>query len=241
MKQYLTLLTLLFISFSLDAQPGESMGFLSMSAGASIPLGSFASTTPDDAEAGYARTGFSGSLSAGSLVRDWFGFFGMISYMNHPYNEEAFVSNYLATHPDHEFKLNSDPYNMLGFFAGPYISVPQGIVDINLRGLVGLTVCALPSSSSTSFSGIPGDPFYRVDGMMDRSTAFAYGGGLNLVFYTSGHLAILLDALYFRARPEFKAVEFRIYEYSQLVGIGAVDVSQTFSMISLSAGLAFTF
>jgi hypothetical protein len=127
---------------------------------------------------------------------------------------------------------------MLG---GVFISIPQGLVDINLKGLLGIAVCTLPGTASSSFSGVPGDPRFVLETGRNRSTAFTYGGGVNLMFHTSRSLAFIVDALYLQAEPEFNAVEIRVYENGELTVLSGLDLRQKFQMVMIGAGIAFTF
>ena len=208
MRYILTTALLFFLNtWSVCAQTDRSGSFIGLSAGVSLPSGSFSSTSPEDEGAGYALPGFAMAFSAGSLVRDWFGIAGTIGYINHPVDEAALADNYLATHP----------------------------------GLIGLSVCTLPMSSYSYYSGIAGDPFYMVESLMDRANALVYGGGLNLMFRARGSLGLQVDAFYLHALPRFNAVEIRVYEYGQLVGLAGVDIEQAFSVFGLSGGVVVTF
>ncbi len=242
MRYILTTALLFFLNtWSVCAQTDRSGSFIGLSAGVSLPSGSFSSTSSEDEGAGYARPGFALAFSAGSLVRDWFGIAGTIGYINHPVDEAALADNYLATHPGYDYQVHSEPYSMLHMVVGPCVSVPQGAFDIGVRGLIGLSVCTLPMSSYSSYSGIAGDPFYLVESLMDRANALVYGGGLNLMFRARGSLGLQVDAFYLHALPRFNAVEIRVYEYGQLVGLAGVDIEQAFSVFGLSGGVVFTF
>jgi hypothetical protein len=238
---FLTGIFLFTLGLGLYSQPLEHKGYLGISGGASLPVGSYVSTNIEDDQPGFALPGFSGQVSTNINIMEYIGFAGMLGYHNNAYNESAFVDAYRASHPDDDFQFSSGNYNLMNLLGGVFVSVPQGILDIHLKGFVGISVCTLPSSRSTSSPGVQGDPVRVLEFQKNRSTTLAYGGGLTLLIFTNTSLSFLVDASYIQAIPEFNAVEARIYEDGELTGLTALDVEQKIQFISLTGGVAFTF
>ena len=234
-------MVLLLCGFILQAQQVEHKGYIGITGGVSLPVGSFVSTDTNDEQPGYALTGFNGHVSANINLMDYIGFAGVLGYHNNAYNESAFTEAYRASYPDHDFQFSSGNYNLMNLLGGAFINIPQGILDINLKGFAGVSVCTLPASSSTSLPGVQGEPVRVLEIQKNRSTTFTYGGGLTLLFFTRSSLSFLIDASYLQAIPKFNAVEVRIYEDGDLTGLTALDVEQKIQIISFDAGIAFTF
>ena len=241
MKQVVTIMAFFFLVLTALAQPDEHRGYLGISGAVALPAGKFASTSSEADQSGYAKTGYGGSVSTQILIRDYIGFAGMMGYYGNAYNTETFQKNYLASHPGAAYDFTADNYSMINLLGGPYVSIPQGILDINVKGFIGVAVCSLPLTRSTSFPGNPGDPTFMIETQKDRATAFSYGGGVNLLFYAGGNLAFFVDASYIQARPSFNAVEVRIYEDGELTALAGIDLEQPYQIFSVGAGIAVLF
>jgi len=241
MKRHCMIFLLAGLCLSLPAQPESQKGYIGASVGMAIPVDNFASAAIDNDQAGYARPGFNALISTHLHVRESIGFVGMLGYNHNPYNENLFIGNYLSQYPGQQYQFSSGDYELMNLLSGVFFSIPQGILDINLRGYIGISVALLPATNSSSDSGISGDPHFVLETEKNRSTAFTYGGGVNLMFYTNTNLAIIVDANYIYTEPEFNAVEIRVYEDGDLTMLSGIDLKQKFQVISLGAGLAFIF
>lgn len=237
MRLSLFLLPLLLFSIMVSAQPEEHKGYFGVSAGISIPVADYASEDVEDSNAGYAKSGFNGFISANLNIKDFVGFAGLIGYSRHPYNEKAYQDFYSQQHPDQQYKFSAGPYGMLNVLAGAFVSIPQGNLDVNLKGYIGFSVATMPGTHSD----LTGNPQVVLETIEKNSTGLTYGGGVNLMFYTNKNFAILVDAIYLQAEPEFNAVEVRVYENGQLTMLTGLDFKQKFQMVNLAVGIAFTF
>lgn len=241
MRKYLVVFIIISTSYLACSQAIEQKGFLGISFGAAIPVATFASSTVEEDGAGYAQTGYTGFISSNIFIRESFGFAGLLGFGKNPYNATAFTENYRNEYPEIEYEFTSDPYEMLNILGGAFIQIPQGIMDINLKGYIGVSIASSPANRSEYFSGEPGDPHLVFETGSGRASALTYGGGINLVFYTSGKLAFVLDAHYLQAKPEFNAVEIAVYEDGKLLGYTAIDLEQKFQVVILSGGVALAF
>ena len=241
MRRYFATILFVAMLLNLHGQPESQKGYFGISAGVAIPVGNFASTDVNDETPGYANSGFNGFLSTHIHIKDYIGFAGMIGYSKNPYDVQSFNENYRNQNPGVQYEFSASDYEMISLLGGAFVSIPQGIMDINLKGYIGVSVATMPSTNSFIYSGEAGDPHRQIETLKNRSTAFTYGGGVNLIFYTKKNLAILIDASYLQAKPEFNALEIRLYEDGQLTGISGVDFQQKFQVINLGAGIAFTF
>lgn len=237
MKKFLTIMSLALIGLSVHGQPEDYKGYFGLSAGLALPVGDFASTAAGNDQAGYANAGFSAYLSSNIEIVDFIGFSGMIGISNNPYDEVSFTDNYRQQYPGINYGFSSDPYQMFNILGGVYISLPQGILELNFKGYIGVSVGTLPATSSETLD----TPNIVLETGKATSTDFIFGGGLNVMVYAGKNIAVIVDAVYLHSNPEFNAVEIRVYEDGQLQGLSGFDFQQKFQMIILDVGLAFTF
>lgn len=241
MRSTLSILLFCLIQLMLFAQPEEYKGFFGVSLGAAIPVAEFASTSPETENSGYANTGFSGFLSANILLHNQIGFAGLIGYSRNPYNVSSFKDDFISNYPDVEYEFTADPYGMFNILGGAFVSIPQGRLDINLKGYIGVSIASMPATRSDAYSGEEEDPRITVESGSASNSAFTYGGGVNLMFHINKKMALLLDVHYLQAKPEFNAVELRLYRDGQLTELTGRDFEQKFQVVVVAVGIAFTF
>lgn len=231
----------ILISSGIIAQPVDNKGYFGISAGVSVPVSNFASSDPNNADAGYAQTGFSGYLLPQVRIKDFLGFAGMLGYTSNPYNTSELESQYRANHPSQDYSFSSDSYEMINFLGGISVTVPQGSIDVSLKGYIGLSLALMPATESIYGPVQTGDPVLQLQTEKNRTNALCYGGGVNLLFYASEKIGISLDAIYLHSSPEFNAVELSVYENGELTVLSGIDLKQKFQLIHAGLGVAFMF
>jgi hypothetical protein len=129
MKRLLIFISVSIIATNIIAQNIEKKGFIGISIGPAIPLGSFASKSLTDSKAGFAKTGYSDSfINFGYNFNKKFGISASIFYNEHNVDKN----------------VTEDWWKISGVTAGPMFSLPLSerfIFDIKTKiGLMGTSL-----------------------------------------------------------------------------------------------------
>ena len=219
--------------------------FASISFGASLPVGDYASTG-DLASNGYARGGGAIKFDAGYFPSSYLGIGGSFSFGSN-YSIRDSLRNDLRRHvienassiidiPDDSITYGTGFWNYINLYIGPHFSVRASQrLYFDFRALGGLSIIRPPDQELV----------IRIDGSQIYSTAsnnkMSYGfmGGVGIRFKLNDNLALKLEADYTMARSRFD------YTFDFLSGLAedipAIESNFWVSAAEFSAGLAYSF
>ena len=244
MKRFFWILGLVagLTAYPLQAQ----QSFASISFGAVLPQGSYASTDGLD-DSGYARTGGAIKFDAAYFPVSYVGIGGTFSFgSNFAYRDsllqdmilyvEENASSVIDIPEDAEILYGSGFWNYINLFVGPNFSVrPAQRLYFDFRVLAGGTILRAPDQElSINFDGT------EIYSQTSRNKlAFGFTAGAGMRFRLNSALAFRLAADYFQSRAKFE------YTFDLLQGV-AGEVPPITSecpgrTVEISLGLAYSF
>lgn len=180
----------------------QDKGYIGLGFGGSTPLGTFASTEPDNEDAGFATIGLSIDLSFGYKLGERFGLAALIRSQANGVDAQAIADQLVL--PGYKVTVEAGNYAIGGFFVGGYGSFPiSGKLDLDTRGLIGFA-----STSSPTY-----DIRYSAMGVGDVLTfkqtsatggAFAYNLGAGLRWNVGRKVCLVWMLDYMGTNPEFE-------------------------------------
>lgn len=177
----------------------EKKGFVALSAGASLPIGQFASCSPTDQEAGWADRGRTVNISAG------YQFVGRVGLMvrgeqhRNGLQTQAMLDALYLSETD-IWTARADSWVVTTLMAGPYLSIPIGRFSVDARLLAGQAMAVLPG---TELAGNFGDVNMAMKTTGSQSKATAFGGGVSLRYRLGRVLALQLNGDFTRSELTF--------------------------------------
>lgn len=215
----------------------EKKGFLSLSAGGSMPVGRFASCSPIDEKAGLAGDGMAVSVSAG------YRFVGPIGLMirgeqhRNAVQTHALIDALYRSESD-VWTAQADQWSITTVMGGPYISLPFGRVSLDARLLAGRATAVLPG---TSMAGNFGNVDVAVKTTGSQSTATALGGGLSLRYRLGRSLSLHLNTDYTRSQLKFDNLTSTAWSSNGRSESSLYSSGRVIDVVSLSGGVAILF
>jgi opacity protein-like surface antigen len=230
----------LFMSLPANGQEN----FASISFGASLPLGNYASTG-DLASDGYARTGGAIKFDAGYFPVSYLGIGGSFSFGSN-YAIRDSLRNDIRAHveehienleiPDDSIQYGTGFWNYINLFIGPHFSVrPAQRLYLDFRILGGLSIIRPPDQELV----------VQVDGNEIYSSAtnntLSYGGmaGAGLRYKLNENLGLKLEADYTMARSRFDYTFDFLHEVAE--GVPSIESEFWVSTVEIMVGLAYAF
>ena len=215
----------------------DKKGFFAASAGASLPVGRFASCSSTDNQACMAGQGLAFNISAGYRVAGPVGLMIQGEQHRNSVNTSAMLNALYRNNTD-VWTAKADNWSVMSVMGGPYISVPLGRFSVDARLLAGRALAVLPN---TAMSGNFGTTEMSVKTTGSQSTALSLGGGLSLRYRLGRSTSMHLNADYSRA-------VFMFESRSSIATNGGVRSeslnyrsNRIVSMVSVSAGIAVLF
>lgn len=200
--------------------------FLFFHGGPSFPVGDFASKSmSDNANAGFANTGFNFNLDYGYRVQKNIGFTASIFYNKYKVDEKSI--QFKDDETNQVIPVNMDHWQFYGISAGPMFSFqPAQKIWTDLKIMGGIVNANAP--------------MIRVMGMDATKEEWKVGAilqaGVNLRFDISNRLFISTSADYLYMDPKFK------YSYTDLVeGLVSEDFHQKMTAVNVTAGIGVKF
>lgn len=187
MKKLLVLVSAMLVVFALTAQENkvqkEPKSYMMISAGPSFPAGDFASTSEENWNAGFAKTGFNINVLYGINLAKFAAIEVMGIYGNHGLDNSFFAGT--------DAKL--DHYQYYGLMAGPALTQSGGDVDFSARFLAGFANANSPKL------------VYEGETIMteDWTGTFAWSAGVDVKYNFNKKVFFLLKTDYSEMRPEF--------------------------------------
>ena len=232
MKKLLILVTALLVCGAIQAQGSKekisTKSFLAFHAGPSLAVGDFNSKNYDNADAGFAKTGFTLNLSYGYQLEENFGLMASVIYNNSKLDNVAIqkaMEAALEASPGSLNGLKLDHWQWYGLTVGPALMqklASDFYVDIRvMTGIVNANSPAIKYQGQTLVSedwsiGVP----------LQAGADLRIGIGKNAFLFAN------VDYLYMK--PKFN-------ENYNLGEIASETIKQKISVVNLTGGLGIRF
>lgn len=220
--------------------------FASISFGAAIPLGDYASIG-DLATSGYARTGGTIKFDAGYFPGSYFGIGGSFSFgSNYAIRDSMFndmfsyieknASSLLDIPNDAEIRYGSGFWNYINLFLGPHFSVRASQkLYLDFRGLAGVSFLRPPDQElSISFTDTE---IYSQNS--NNTVSFGFTGGAGLRYTLNSNISLKLGADFFQSRARYSYTFVLFKEIAE--DVTPLETNFLVRTIELTAGLAYSF
>jgi len=218
-------------SFILSHQ--DKRGFFAVSAGGSLPVGQFASSTPDDKGAGMARRGVAFSLSGGVRLVGPVGL--MVRAEQHRNGVQA---QSLLIDGFSNGTVDAGNWSTTTFMGGPYVHLPIGRFSINTRLMAGQAQATMPTTSLTA----PGtETGTSVETSGSKSTALALGGGLAVQYRLGRSISLQLAGDYTQSRFTFSGLTSTTWTNTGRAQSSYFTGDRTVGAVSATAGIVILF
>jgi len=220
--------------------------FASISFGASIPQGDYASTG-DLSSSGYANTGGAIKFDAGYFPVSYFGIGGSFSFGSNYANRDSLlvdVINYIEDNTssgidipeDAEVLYGSGFWNYINLFIGPHFSIRANQrIYFDIRGLCGLSIIRAPNQELTIT--YDENEFYTYSSYNNVAFGFTAGGGIRIMLNTN--LALKLSADYVQTKAK-NTYTFDLFE-GVTDEVPPLDAEFRIQAVEVTAGLAYSF
>ncbi len=239
------LLTLLAIPTFMLAQDEN---FLGLTLGTALPQGTYAQKDYTNPAAGYANTGFLFTFDGALFPDDYLGIGATVSYgSNNPdkkkYKEDLY-NDVLTRYPDFadytdQIYFDLGTWRYLNFHAGPCFTFPIGRLNIDLRGLAGLSLVWLPSQS-LQIELDSGKSFSRnVENKAKPTVGFTAGGGLRYALNNQYVLRFITE--YTNCKPTLEIKENIIEDIEEGSAITTTKVDVPLKNVHVGIGIAYNF
>ncbi|MBL7745190.1 MAG: outer membrane beta-barrel protein [Chitinophagaceae bacterium] len=232
MKKLLILATALLVCGALQAQGSKEKmnpkSFLAFHAGPSLPMGDFHSKSFDNADAGFAKTGYTLNLSYGYQLMENFGLMASVFYNNNKLNNVAIQEQMEAAFDAEPGSLNGlklDHWKWYGLTVGPALMkelAPDLYLDIRvMTGIVNANTPAITFQGQKLVSE-------------DWGLGIPLQAGVDLRAGISKKVFVFANIEYLYMKPKFK-VEYNIDE------LVSETIKQKMSVVNLTGGLGIRF
>jgi hypothetical protein len=235
----------IFLIFTAVPAWGQQ-SFASISLGASLPQGKYASTE-GLSNSGYARTGGAIKFDAAYFPVSYIGIGGSFSFGSNFANRDSLLehmilhieesaSSIIDIPEDAEILYGSGFWNYINLFVGPNFSLrPAQRLYVDFRALAGATILRAPDQE-LRINYDATEIYNRTSG---SRLAFGFTAGAGFRIMLNSELALRVSADYFQSRAKFD------YEFDIFRGV-AEDVpplSADFPVraIEINLGLAYSF
>ncbi|RYF66057.1 MAG: hypothetical protein EOO39_23745 [Cytophagaceae bacterium] len=215
----------------------DKKGFFSASAGASLPIGRYASCEPADGQACMAGQGFAFNVSAGYRIAGPVGLMIRGEQHRNTVNTGAMIDALYRNESD-VWTAKADNWSVLSMMAGPYISIPMGLFSVDGRLLAGRALAVLPN---TAMAGNFGATEMSVKTTGSQSTALSLGAGVTLRYRLGRSTALNLNADYSRADFTFNNLTSTATNGAILSESLVYSSNRVVSVVSVSAGVTLLF
>jgi hypothetical protein len=175
MKKYILTIALALVIISLEAQ--EKPSFISLNAGASIPVGKFHSMElPDGA---FAITGGNASLEGAWFFKPWIGIGANAGISFHPVDVGALGFEKINEDPFMEdVYIRSNPYRTISGYAGLYFHFPlAGKLSAAAKLLGGMIYAKTPYQLYKAEYYLIGEKWFEITSAGDYEGSFLAGAG----------------------------------------------------------------
>ena len=199
-----TILGFVFLLFGLSVNAQDS--FLSISMGASIPFGDYA-TTDKLLQSGYAGTNFVLNFDGSYILFPFFGIGGTFSFGSNYTDGDALKEQVIDIFsdlyptfpipPGSEVDVSLGPWRYVNLMVGPEVAFPIAVIQLDIRALAGVSF-VMPPDRDLSVSTPDGD---YTSSQKSQLVNFGYVVGGGIRFGMRGATSIRVSADYFHTKP----------------------------------------
>jgi len=233
-------LVLITVIFSLYTNAQDS--FMSISMGASIPFGDYASTNKI-LGSGYAGTNFVLNFDGSYILIPFVGIGGTFSFGSNYTDTDALkkqVANiFQELYPTYPIPIDSDievtlgPWRYVNLMFGPQFSFPLVVLQLDIRALGGVSF-VMPPDRELSITTAEGDYFSSQQGQL-VNLGYLIGGGLR--FGMRGATSFRISADYYHSKPTLEIEN----EFLKDNDIKIQEYDMSINTLHVAIGLAFNF
>ena len=228
MKRTLASILFIFMAIAMTAQ--QKASFISLQAGASIPVGKFHATELPDG--GFARTGFSGSLEGAWFFKSWLGAGAAAGLQLHPVDvvklaEEKLSGNAFMT----GLSIRSEPWMSVSLYAGLYFQFPLvQKLKVTAKALGGMIYAQTPYQLYKAEYFMIGKNWYEVTSAGDYEGSFLAGAGLR--YDLNDCIGIVLNSDF----------TYNVMDFNFLLSDGSIRTDEkVVAFVNLAAGIVIKF
>jgi len=193
----------LCLAIVLQAQKKQPKFLAELTAGPSIPIGKFASTSNANNKAsGYAKPGWGGQLSLGYYLNRSFGLLLSTGYTTHQQDQQARKDVY-TSRGYRVVRIDSENWKALNVMAGVFFVTPLTAgskLCLITKLTAGVCETGIPREQWSGYSNT--GPVYSYNEKIIMPWAFCYQGSVGLQYKFNQKWYVLLDASYFNATPK---------------------------------------
>jgi len=228
-------LSALFILFLFGISIGHSQEkYLSITGGATIPVGNFGESDTSNTESGYAQKGYNFNFGMSFYFNDIIGLGADLRFNNCNFNSAVFndmLEDRFKNQVD-TINLSSGNYNLHNFLIGPIIKANFG-EKISIYGKVYIGVLSAYRPSQTLVYQEYGKELITKATIGKYTGAFAYNFGAGVMFKLTDRLGLNISADYIAGNPTFETYDYRTLDY--------VQKKQEIAYLNYNAGVLLTF
>jgi hypothetical protein len=211
----------------------EEILLFDINGGAAIPVGDFGKKDVQKPEAGIARIGLTGGVTATVKLAKFVGLSVAYNYQMNGVDEEAIKSSMMLYNPGVTFAVNATRWVATGFYGGLYFTFPVAAeerVSLDFNFKAGMPKFVIPELSITgSYRGNSATTWQREV----ETHALAFTGGMGIQYKASDQAALRVGISFLQAKPEFKNVTLLATGYPPQY----FDATQLISTVNVQLGL----
>jgi len=214
--------------------------FVSLSGGASIPLGEYAETDFSDEASGFARIGGNFNIYFGYRFNEFFSISGLLDGCVNRYDyvkvQDWFTENFAESLPNTSWVVESKNWGLGGLLVGPVGSIPivtnRFFFDVRLLG--GFLYAYSPAVYITGVES--GEPDKVLNIEQGSAIAWAVDAGAGFRYNRTRNQYFILLADYLYSHPSFSNIGINTEEFTF-----ARDntYSEVVSTINISIGIGY--
>jgi hypothetical protein len=213
MKRHIAFLSSIILVFSLfltNAMSQEGEVYVSIGAGASIPLAEYSNTDFDDEGSGFAKTGGAFNINFGYRFNEYISLSGLLSGGVNRYDyiklQDWLTSEYAEALPETSWIVESKNWGLGGFMAGVTGSLPivTNTFFIEARALAGFIYTYSPTIDVTGKETGVEDKKIQIE--QSSAISWSIDAGIGLRYNRSRKQYFILNADYLMAKPYFSDV-----------------------------------
>jgi hypothetical protein len=217
----------------------DKKGFVNLSAGVSMPMAQFASSSVSNPEACLASPGTSLNLSIGYRLLDNWGLMAKGEQLKNFYNTTALLSAVNQVRPESDvWTAQADNWIINTVMAGPYVSLPYRRLALDVRLMAGLVHAELPG---TNVEGNYGNNHYAMQTVGATSRGLALGGGVTVRYRLARDLSLTLAGDLTRSQLVFHDLKSMASSNAGRSESVTYTSKRIISAVSVSAGISFLF
>ena len=225
------------ISVNIIAQEGEI--FVSLAAGASIPLSEYAASDFNNPSSGFAKTGGNFGINFGYRFNEYLSLTGLLSGSVNRYDyiqlQNWLTENFIDLMPDTRWIVETKSWGLGGLLGGFTGSLPlvNNRFYVDARALGGFTYVYSPAIYITGIESGAEDIYLFVEQYSTGSWALDFGAGFRYKRTRNQYFTLYAD--YFMAHPKYSGV----VSESNFGASRSDSFSQKINAVNISLGIGY--